>query len=117
MVSMVFVAAAIGHTARFSSTVTVKFDKKTAIFDGAVASDKRGCVTNRTVTLRLRAADGSTSVVSTGTTDAAGAWQIQATNPPASGTYFAEAEKKILRKNSKHRHICAPAASKDVTVK
>ena len=117
MVSMVFAAAAVGHTARFSSTITIKFDKQTAVFDGVVASDKQGCVTNRPVTLRIRATDGSTPEITSGATNTAGAYQLLTTNPPTPGTYFAQAEKKVLRKNTKHRHICAPAASKDVTVK
>jgi len=113
--SVVFVAGAAGHTARFDSTVTAKFDKNTNAFDGAVASAKRGCVTNRAVTVRLRAPDGSTTAVGTDATDAAGAWVIA--SAPAAGTYFAEAAKKVLRKNSKHRHICRVAVSKDVKVK
>ena len=117
LMSVVFVAGAAGHTARFDSTVTAKFDKQTNAFDGAVASAKRGCAKNRAVTVRLRATDGSTTAVGTDTTDPAGAWVIQPTSAPAAGDYFAEASKKVLRKNSKHRHICRVAVSKDVKVK
>ncbi len=117
LMSVVFVAGAAGHTARYDSTVTAKFDKNSNAFDGAVASPKQGCVTNRTVKLRLRATDGSTPVVGTDVTDSLGAWVIQPTSAPAAGTYFAKAAKKVLRKNSKHRHICRVAVSKDVNVK
>ena len=117
LMSVVFVAGAAGHTARYDSTVTAKCDKNSNAFDGAVASAKRGCVTNRAVTVRLRATDGSTTAVGTDATDTAGAWVIQPTSAPAAGTYFAEAAKKVLRKNSKHRHICRVAVSKDVNVK
>lgn len=117
LMSVVFVAGAAGHTARYDSTVTAKFDKNTNAFDGAVASTKRRCVKNREVTVRLRATDGSTTAVGTDATDAAGAWAIQPASAPVAGTYFAEAAKKVLRKNSKHRHICRVAASKDVKVK
>jgi len=116
--SVVFVAGAAGHTARFDSTVTAKFDKQASTFDGTVDSVKPPCKTNRTVNLRLRATDGSTTVVGTDVTDSLGAWVIQPTSAPAAGTtYFAEAAKKVLRKNSKHRHVCRVAVSKDVNVK
>ena len=117
LMSVVLVDRAAGHTARYDSTVTAKFDKNTDAFDGAVASTKRRCVKNREVTVRLRATDGSTTAVGTEATDAAGDWVIQPASAPAAGTYFAEAAKKVLRKNSKHRHICRVAVSKDVKVK
>jgi hypothetical protein len=117
LISVVFVAGAAGHRVKFDSTVTAKFDKHTNVFDGNVASAKRGCVTKRTVNLRIRATDGSTTVVGTTMTASNGAWAIQSTSAPAAGTYFAEAAKKVLRKNSKHHHVCAPAVSKDVKVK
>ena len=117
LMSVVFVAGAAGHRVKFESTVTAKFDKQTNAFDGAVASPKPGCVTGRTVNLRMRATDGSTTVVGTAVTDSTGAWVIQPTSAPAAGTYFAEAAKKVLRKNTKHRHVCAPAVSKDVKIK
>ena len=116
LMSVVFVAGAAGHTARFDSTVTAKFHKQTDVFDGVVASDKRRCAKNRTVTVWLRATDGSTTELGTEKTDDAGVWVIQPASAPAAGTYFAEAAKKVLRKNSKHRHICRVAASKDVKV-
>jgi hypothetical protein len=117
LMSVVFVAGAAGHKIKYPSTVTAKFDKHTTTFDGSVASAKRGCVKNRTVKLRSRATDGSTPVVGTAVTDSTGAWVIQPTSAPAAGDYFAEAAKKVLRKNSKHRHVCSLAASKDVKVK
>ncbi len=117
LMSVVFVAGASGHKVKYDSTVTAKFDKQANTFDGAVESPKRGCVTKRTVDLKLRASDGSTTLVGTAATDSTGAWVIQPTSAPAAGTYFAKATKKVLRKSSKHRHVCAPAVSKDVKVK
>jgi hypothetical protein len=117
LVSVVFVAGAAAHRVKFESTVTAKFDKQANAFDGTVASAKRGCVTTRTVNLTLRATDGSTTVVGTAVTESNGAWVIKPASAPAAGTYFAEATKKVLRKNTKHRHVCAPAVSKDVKVK
>jgi hypothetical protein len=124
LLTVVLVAGAGGHTARYDSTVTAKFKKagndpytQPATFSGTVNSVKPRCEKNRTVNLRLRAADGSSAVVATDLTDASGAWAIQATTSPAAGTYFAEAAKKVLRKNSKHRHVCRKAASRDVKLK
>jgi len=117
LISVVFVAGASGHVVRYDSTVTAKFDKKASTFDGTVDSAKRRCETNRKVNLRLRATDGSSTVVGTDLTNPLGAWVIQPTTAPAAGTYFAQAPKKVLRKNSKHRHVCKRVVSKDVTVK
>lgn len=124
LMSVVFVAGAAGHTARYDTTVTAKFNKahkknptaQPANFDGTVTSLKPRCEKNRKVNLRLRAADGSSTVVGTDITDSAGAWKIQPTSV-APGNYFAQAPKKVLRKSTKHRHICKKAVSKDVTVK
>ncbi|MEO7197767.1 MAG: hypothetical protein ABIZ50_04770 [Solirubrobacterales bacterium] len=120
----VFVTGAAGHKVKFDTTVTAKFNKadkkdpyaKPANFDGSVNSAKRRCIKNRTVTLRLRAANGTTSVVGTDLTDASGAWLIAPTSV-APGTYFAKVTKRVLRKNTKHRHTCRRAVSKDVKVK
>ena len=117
LISGVVAAGAAGHTVRYDSVVTAKFDKQAKIFDGAVESAKRGCAKNRSVTLRLRAADGSSTVVGTDVTDALGAWVVTSTSEPTPGTYFAEATKKVVRKNKNHRHVCAPAVSKDIKVK
>ena len=117
LMSVVFVAGAAGHKVKYDATVTAKFDKQANAFDGAVASPKSGCVTGRTVNLRMRATDGSTTVVGTAVTDSTGAWVIKPTSAAAAGTYFAEAARKVLRKNTKHRHVCAPAESKDLKVK
>ena len=116
LMSVVFVTGASGHVVRYDGTVTAKFDKKANTFDGTVDSAKARCETNRKVNLRLRATDGSSTVVGTDLTDSLGAWVIQPTSAPA-GTYFAQAAKKVLRKNNKHRHVCKRVVSKDVTVK
>ena len=124
LMSVGLVAGAAAHTAKFETTVTAKFNKAKkggtkptpANFDGTVTSTKPRCATNRNVELRLRATDGSSSVVGTALTDATGAWVITPASV-APGTYFAKVPKTVLRKNQKHRHICKKAVSKDVTVK
>lgn len=123
LVSAVFVAGADGHKARFDTTVTAKFNKPqkndpypVANFDGAVSSTKLRCEKNRSVDLLLRASDGSTTVVGSDLTDASGAWVIQPSSV-SPGTYFAETAKKVLRRDKKHRHVCKPGVSRDLTVK
>lgn len=116
-------AVANAHRVSYDSTVTAKYtkpDKKdpyaTATFGGAVASSKARCQKNRTVTVNLQGSDGTTRTVGTDQTDATGAWVFQ-TSDAASGTYFAEVSKKVIRKNKKHRHVCRGAISRTVNVK
>ena len=116
LLSVVFVAGAAGHTVRYDAEVTAKFDKQDNIFDGTVDSAKARCETNRKVNVRLRATDGSSTLVGTDLTDSLGAWVFQPTSAPAAGTYFAKAAKKVLRKDNQHRHVCKRAISKDVKV-
>ena len=66
--------------------------------------------------LRLRNADGSSTVVGTVLSSANGDWSVKP-SAVAPGTYFAQTAKRVLRKNNKHRHVCKKALSKDVTVK
>lgn len=121
LMCVVFVAEAGAHTVRYASAVTANFKKETgkdpATFDGVVTSSIPRCAGARQVNLRLVAADGSSTVVTTAVTDATGAWTIPQSGTVAPGTYVAEAAKKVLRKDKKHRHICAKATSKQVTVK
>lgn len=123
LMSVVFVASATAHKVKIDTTVTAKFNKPnpkdpyaTGNFDGSVNSNKARCEKNRKVTLRQRAADGSSVAVGTDFTDANGDWVI-APSSAGPGTYFAKVAKKVLRKNKKHRHICRKAVSKDVKVK
>lgn len=124
LMSVVFVSGAAGHVVRFDTTVSAKFNKPhkkppgatVGNFDGSVSSTKPRCEKMRTVKLFKRAADGSGTSVGTDLTDANGAWVITPSRV-APGTYFAKVTKRVLRKNTKHRHICKRAFSKDVTVK
>lgn len=124
LMSVVLVAGATAHKAKFETTVTAKFSKPkkndpnatAGNFDGIVTSTKLRCERNRKVNLKLRAADGSSSVVGTALTDAKGAWVVTPASV-APGTYFAQVPKRVLRKSKTHRHICKKVVSKDVTVK
>lgn len=123
LMSVAFVSGAAGHTFKADTTVSAKFnkpDKKdpaaTGTFDGSVGSTTPRCVKMRKVTLYQRAADGSSTAVGTDLTDASGAWVIAPSNV-VPGDYYAKVAKRVIRKNSKHRHICKTAVSSDVTVK
>lgn len=119
LTGVVFVAGAQGHKVKFESEVTAKFTKETkkqaATFDGVVTSTKAKCAKDRIVNLRLRNADNSSTRIAGDVTDANGVWVIQP-ETLANGTYFAAAKRKVLRKNTKHRHVCKTAISKDVKV-
>ncbi|MDQ3102362.1 MAG: hypothetical protein M3Q53_00795 [Actinomycetota bacterium] len=116
-------SGAAGHKFKADTTVSVKYDKPkpndpyaTGSFGGNVNSEKPRCEKKRTVTLVQRTATGSTNV-GTDLTDANGVWQISPSATVAPGAYFAKVAKRVIRKNTKHRHICKRAVSKDVTVK
>lgn len=123
LMSVAFVSGAAGHTFRADTTVSAKFNKPKAndptgkaTFDGTVGSTVPRCVSMRTVTLYQRAANGSSAPVGEAVTGSSGAWAtMPSTVTP--GTYYAQVAKKVLRKSSKHRHICKMAVSSDVTVK
>lgn len=120
LMGVALVSGASAHSVKYESTVTATFKKAgkdPATFDGTVASATARCAADRAVQLRLKASDGSSSVVATDTTDSLGAWIIQQAADPAPGTYFAQATKKVLKKNSKHRHACKKAISGDIAVK
>ena len=123
LMSVVFVAAAVGHDVKYDSTITAKYKKAgkdpvadPATFAGAVDSVKAPCIADRKVSLRLRGQDGTGTEVAADQTDSAGAWEIQQASFPV-GTYYAQVGKKVLRKNSNHSHICRKAVSPDETVK
>jgi len=123
LMSAVLVSGAAGHKFKATSTVSVKFDKPKpndpyakGTFEGNVSSEKARCEKRRTVTVYQRTATGSTTVGSD-VTDVNGAWQVVPAGTVAPGDYYAQVAKRVIRKNTKHRHICRAAVSKDVTVK
>ena len=123
LMSVVFVAAAVGHGVKYDSTITAKYKKEgkdpvtdPATLSGTVDSVKAPCKADRTVSLRMYGQDGVGHEVATDQTDAAGAWEIQQASFTV-GTYYAQVGKKVLRKNSDHSHVCRKAVSADVDVK
>ena len=113
---MAVVAAA--HTARYGSTVTIRFQpghrEVSDTFSGRVVSVKDRCERHRTVNVRRRL-DGPDALVGTDLTDADGDWEVQVASTPA-GTYYARAKRKVLLRSSSHVHVCKPAVSNDLTV-
>ncbi len=124
LMSVVFVSGAVGHTFRADSTVTAKYDKPkpndpnvNGSFNGIVSSAVARCQKGRTVTLFQRTATGNTTV-GADVTDLNGAWQILPSASVAPGDYYVTVAKRVIRKDTKHRHICkGGAVSSDVTVK
>lgn len=123
LMSVAFVSGAAGHKFKADTGVSVKFNKPkpndpyaTGSFEGKVDSERPRCEKGRTVTLVQRTTTGSADV-GTALTDGNGAWQIAPSTIVAPGTYYAKVAKRVIRKNTKHRHICKRAVSKDVTVK
>lgn len=121
--SAAFVSGAYGHKFKADSSVSIRFDKPKPNdpyalggFSGDVNSEKPRCERKRKVTLVQRTATGTTNI-GTDLTDADGAWQISQSGTTAPGDYYAKVAKRVIRKNTKHRHICRRAVSKDVSVK
>lgn len=108
------------HTAKYDTTITAKekkAGKDASLFDGTVDSTKAKCIADREVKLFQVVDNADDTLLGTAATDDAGAWQLIPATPPAAGTYYALAAKKVLKKNAKHRHVCKRAASKELTVK
>ena len=123
LASVAFVSGAAGHKFKADTTVSAKYNKPKKNdpyakggFEGKVSSEKPRCEKRRTVTLVQRTTTGSANV-GDALTDATGAWQITPSATVAPGTYYVKVAKRVIRKNTKHRHICKRAVSKDVTVK
>jgi hypothetical protein len=115
----VLAVVAAAHTARFNSTVTISFQRGHShesddTFSGEVTSAKHRCERHRKVVLRERV-DGPDVLFGKDLTNRDGEWEVHVASTPA-GDYYAKARKKVLRRNSAHRHICKPALSPDLTV-
>lgn len=110
---------ASAHTAKYDSTVTIKLTKagkEGGTISGDVESATARCVAQRGVNVRMRA-EGPDPLVASAITDDAGAYELPITADLGAGDYYVVAAKKVLRKNSKHRHVCRRAVSENVTVK
>lgn len=107
------------HTVKYDTTATIKFKKggkDAGTFSGGVDSVKPRCEANRTVNVLVRGTE-SDATIGTDGTDALGDWTLTSMTDVTPGTYYAVVAKKVLRKTSKHRHVCKRVQTADLTVK
>ena len=116
LAALAVVAAA--HTAKYDSTVTIKFrpghGEVLDAFSGEVASARDRCVKHRQVVVRERL-EGPDALVGTDFTNMDGDWEVQAESVEP-GTYYAKAKRKVLLRSDSHLHVCKAAVSDDLTV-
>ncbi len=110
-------AVAIAHTVRYPTTVSIKVKTrghKPDTFEGKVTAATPRCVIGRTVKVKMSTMP---TRIGTATTDASGNWSLQLAGDAQPGDYFAIATKTVLRRNTKHVHVCKAGRSSTVTVK
>jgi hypothetical protein len=105
------VAAAIAlpaaaHKVVFATNLQLKIDELNTTqdtFSGKIESTRARCEVGRVVTVTHAGV-----TIATATTDLAGNWTVVGQKPPKGDDVTAFTPKKILKKNRKHRHRCAP---------
>lgn len=107
-------ATAIAHEVQHDSKVTVRYQKANDQFAGKVVARKQRCEQARTVRIIRVEEDGKTRVA-TGTTDDAGSYAIPY-EVAETGKYFARVTREVLRRNQKHKHVCAADRSATINV-
>lgn len=102
------------HKIRFESSLQFKLDVLSdtqATYSGKIESPKAACEIGRPVNVSHAGA-----VIATTTTDFAGNWTVVGSKPPKGSDVTAFVPRKVLKKNRKHRHKCAPdVATRKVT--
>jgi hypothetical protein len=116
----VLIGTAVAHKKLIASKISLLYQGSDYgdSMTGSVSSGNPGCKAARQVTLFKAASNGGASTVYTqATTNAAGRFKFdpkgQVFQP---GSYFAEASRKVLKRNRKHRQICSRADSAYVMV-
>jgi hypothetical protein len=110
-ISLAIALPAAGHKVVFPTNLQLKIDELSAAqdtFSGRIDSPRARCEVGRVVNVTHA---GTT--IATATTDFAGNWTVVGPHPPKGDDVTAFAPKRVLKKNSKHRHRCAP----DVTTR
>jgi hypothetical protein len=110
--------AALAHKKLIASTVAISYQGTDYgdTISGSVASPNARCVAGRAVTL-FRSTGGNNTAYGEATASASGDFKFDPKGQVfQQGTYYAEAARKVLKKNKRHRHICKPAASASVVV-
>jgi hypothetical protein len=97
---------AAGHKVVFDTNLQLKIETLSGTqdtFSGKVTSSRARCEIGRTVNVTHAGV-----TIATTTTDLAGNWTVVGPRPPKGADVTAFTPKKILKKNRKHRHRCAP---------
>jgi hypothetical protein len=100
---------AIGHKVKYPTNLQLKIDTvndTTDQFSGKVTSTKGACVVGRTITVFVAGAPVAVTV-----SNVAGDWAVTGPTAPQNTDVTATTPRKILKKNRKHRHKCAAAAT------
>jgi hypothetical protein len=105
-VGMALALPASGHKAVYDTHLQLKIDATSDTqdtFSGKLTSTRASCEVGRTVNVMHAGV-----TIATATTDLAGNWTAIGPRPPKNDDVTAFTPKKILVKNRRHRHRCAP---------
>jgi hypothetical protein len=100
---------AIGHKVKYPTNLQLKIDTindTTDQFSGKVTSTKAACIKGRTISVSQAGV-----LIGTTVSNFAGDWVLTGPKVPKNTDVTATTPRKILKKNKKHRHKCAPAAT------
>jgi hypothetical protein len=107
--ALALVAPGLAHKITYSTNVQLKIDsinETTDQYSGKVTSNKGACTVGRTITVAVSGAPVATAV-----SNVAGDWAVTGPKAPKNSDVSASTPVKILKKNKKHRHRCAAAAT------
>jgi cytosine/uracil/thiamine/allantoin permease len=109
LVGLAIALPASGHKVTYGTNLQLKLDtlnETTEQYSGKVTSTKGACIVGRTITVTQAGVPIAATV-----SNAAGDWAVLGPKAPKNTDITASTPKKILKKNSKHRHKCAAAAT------
>lgn len=101
--------AAIAHKVTYDSSLQLKDDTltdTTTQYSGSVNSTRATCEVGRPVTVLANGA-----VIATATTVIGGAWSASGPAQVKGTSLIATIPRKVLSRNKRHRHKCAPASA------
>jgi hypothetical protein len=101
---------ALSHTKSYSTSTTLTYEERGADFSGKLTSALSACKKNREVSIVTQGTD-----FGEGKSDKKGDWFVSATTSlPRGNQATITIKKKVVKKNSKHKHTCK-AVSKSYT--
>jgi hypothetical protein len=109
---------ATAHIKKYGSTVTINFQEGGAYADqfrGKVRSNKAACKKQRTVKV-YRKKPGPDALYGSDKTNKKGKYVVAPGRNATPGNYYAKAKKRVLKKNSLHKHVCKKATSNTIPV-